>query len=333
MWSGNITFTSKSTVWVNKTKFGFDSVFMAGDTITLYLDQDTNMGSWNVESMLNTEVVNQLMLFSRSIGSIYTGRWHNQREFRITLQSVSSAEQSLPDVLLISFRNAANLRNWPPQSAPMDESLQQLLCDDFGPSVINVSSMEDMPLKGITKDQIDTLFIFSQSLSSDYRAKWDSARAITIQVVNDRGSAPPSIGGLWLGIRPEGNLRNLPPSHATSNANYPSVKLVGDFGPSNIFITDFFAEDADNLDDEFSSGDSLLVTFSHRTNQGGLPGLMNKQQLDSLLTFTYPIGANYTGQWSSDSTKIYIYIYEATGGVPQLFVSTASVKSSGNLRN
>ena len=275
---------------------------------------------------------------------------------------MSSAEQPLPDVLLISFRNAANVRNWPPQSAPMDESLQQLLRGDFGPSVIKVSSMEgkdptsrdsifdnfdtititfnqdtnkghDMPLNGITKDQIDKLFIFSQSLGSDYRAKWDSARAITIQVVNASGSAPPSIGGLWVGLRPEGNLRNLPASCAPSNANYPSVKLAGDFGPSNIFITDFFAEDPDNLDNEFSSGDSLLVTFSQRTNQGGLPGLMNKQQLDSLLAFTHPIGANYTGQWSSDSTKIYIYIYDATGGAPQLFVSTASVKDSGNLRN
>jgi hypothetical protein len=47
---------------------------MAGDTITLYLDQDTNMGNWNVESMLNTEAVNQLLWFSRSIGSLYTGR-------------------------------------------------------------------------------------------------------------------------------------------------------------------------------------------------------------------------------------------------------------------
>ncbi len=70
----SITFTAKATAWVNKTKFGFDSVFMAGDTITLYLDQDTNMGNWNVESMLNTEAVNQLLWFSRSIGLLYTGR-------------------------------------------------------------------------------------------------------------------------------------------------------------------------------------------------------------------------------------------------------------------
>jgi len=152
-------------------------------------------------------------------------------------------------------------------------------------------------------------------------------------VVDSLGSSPPSIGSLWVGIRPGGNLRNSPAACAPANASFPDVVLEGDFGPSNVFITDFFAEDPDNLDNEISSGDSLLITFSRRTSKGGLPDILNKKQLDSLLSFTHPIGLNYTGAWLNNGTVIYIHIHNATGGNPKIGVSSVSVRALGDIRN
>jgi len=151
--------------------------------------------------------------------------------------------------------------------------------------------------------------------------------------VDSEGSAPPSIGSLWVGIRPEGNLRNAPGSCAPANASFPGIILEGDFGPSNVFITDFFAEDPDNLDNELSSGDSLLITFSRRTSKGGLPDRISKEQVDSVFSFADPIGLNYTGTWLNNGSAMYIYIYNATGGNPRIGVSYVSVKASGDIRN
>jgi hypothetical protein len=246
----------------------------------------------------------------------------------------------------------------------MDDTSAARLRGDFGPSVIHVESVvgndptdrdsiyadqdtititfnrdtnrgHDLPMTGIAKKQIDRLFYFSQSLGADYTARWDSARQLTITVVDATAATPPWIGFFWVGLKAEGNLRNLPAACAPANGSYPHVLLQGDFGPSNIFITDFFAEDPDNLDNEFSAGDYFLVTFSQRTNYGGLPreALLYKPQLDRLFTFTHPMGANYTGEWRNNGSAVYIYIWDATGGNPRIDASTVTVKASGNLRN
>ena len=123
----------------------------------------------------------------------------------------------------------------------------------------------NLPLTGITRSQLDNLLEFSQKLGTDYTAAWDSVRELTIKIVDSTLSAPPSIGALWVSIRPEGNLRNVPAACAPAHEAFPSIILDGDFGPSNVFISDFFAEDPDNLDNDFSAGDSLLVTFSQVT--------------------------------------------------------------------
>ena len=108
----NISIVATATPWVNKTRLGYDSVYMPKDTITLDLDQDTNMGNWDTEAVLTPNAVNKLLWFSRSIGSQYQGRWHSRRKFVITLISVQGADEPLPDVLQVAFRNASDVRNW-----------------------------------------------------------------------------------------------------------------------------------------------------------------------------------------------------------------------------
>jgi hypothetical protein len=360
----SISFTASAEPWVNKTRLGLDSVYMAGDTITLELDDDTNMGGFSTDSVLDTTGVNSFLSFSRSIGASYTGQWLSRRIFKITVRSVSGAQQPLPDFLVISFKTSADVRNFPPQSAPMGASQVARLLGDFGPSVVSVVKLvandptdrdsiyanqdtititfnrdtnrgHDLPSSGISKAQIDRLFFFSQSLGTDYTARWDSARQLTITVVDDTDAFPPWIGFFWVGVNPEGNLRNSPAACAPANASFPHILLEGDFGPSNIFIIDFFAEDPDNLDNEFSAGDYFLVTFSAKTNYGGLPpeAPLDKERLDRLFTFKHPMGANYTGEWRNNGSAVYIYTWDATGGSPLIDVSTVTVKASGNVRN
>ncbi len=108
----NFSIVATATAWVNKTRLGYDSIYMPKDTITVSLDGDTNMGNWDTSSVLTTESVNALLWFSGSIGSQYRGRWLSRREFVITLFNVELAAQPLPDVLQIAFRNASEVRNW-----------------------------------------------------------------------------------------------------------------------------------------------------------------------------------------------------------------------------
>ena len=360
----SFSITASAEAWVNKTKLGLDSVFMAGDTIRVALDEDTNMGNFELGARLNTALVDRLLLFSRSIGSEYFGQWLSRREFEITMQDVDGAQQPLPDFLTVAFREEADVRNWPPQSAPVTPATSAVLRGDFGPAVIEVVSVvgndptdrdsiyddkdtitinfnrdtnrgHDLPLTDITRLQIDNLLLFSHPLGADYTGRWDSASALTITIVDASGSAPPSIGSLWVGIKKSGNLRNAPAACAPADASFPNVLLEGDFGPSNIFIVDFLAEDPDNLDNEFSPGDTVLVRFSQETSRGGLPEGkdITKEQLDQIFSFEQPLGAAYTGQWRDNSSAIMIYISDNTGGYPVLDSTTVTVLASGNLRN
>lgn len=187
----DVTFTFAASPLVGKTG---DSIFAAGDTLTLNFNQDTNMNGYITASLLGKTAIDEMLLLSRSIGTDYTGQWSSRSQFVITIANPTTAVQPLPDFLQVSFSSTSNLRNNPPQCAPLQPDQASVLRGNFGPAVIEVVSVTGsdptnsapsfndgdvvtitfdqatnqglLPSTGVTKQQIDTLLSFSHSLGA-----------------------------------------------------------------------------------------------------------------------------------------------------------------------
>ena len=62
------------------------------------------------------------------------------------------------------------------------------------------------------------------------------------------------------------------------------------------------ADDPIGAYDFYSPGDTLTIVFSEATNMAGLPATsIPKSQIDALLRFSEPIGADYVGNWRCGS--------------------------------
>lgn len=136
---------------------------------------------------------------------------------------------------------------------------------------------------------------------------WCSNNVLEITAVSTAGAGQIVLGDFYLTVNASGNIRNFPPTSSPLNAFSPP--LSGDFGPSPITIVSFVVQDPSDLNNIYSVGDQITITFSQSTNQAGLPSALNKQQIDSLLSFSQPLarlalGALYVGNWSSPSQLV-----------------------------
>eukprot|EP00960_Hanusia_phi_P054074 762534-Hanusia_phi.AAC.3 len=68
--------------------------------------------------------------------------WTSRKTFVITINSVTGAQYPLPDFLKLGFTNFSDVRNYPPQCAPLTASTTVTLRGDFGPSTITVVSVQ-----------------------------------------------------------------------------------------------------------------------------------------------------------------------------------------------
>jgi hypothetical protein len=92
-----------------------------------------------------------------------------------------------------------------------------------------------------------------------------------------------------------GELRNRASTSASRSG--VGVELTGDFGTSQPTLSAFEVRGASVA---YGTGDVFVVRFDRDTDRGGVRG--GKQYVDSLFEFTQPIGADYSGEWSDEST-------------------------------
>jgi hypothetical protein len=61
------------------------------------------------------------------------------------------------------------------------------------------------------------------------------------------------------------------------------------------------ANDPDNLDYVYSTGDTVSLYFSRPTDRGGGPKSGDKAFVDGLVSFSQPLAYDYSGEWTSGS--------------------------------
>ena len=99
---------------------------------------------------------------------------------------------------------------------------------------------------------------------------------------------------------------------------------VGNCGIQNIdapIIISLVADDPDDLDNVYSAGDTITITFDSDTNEPGGTGTQTKTAVNDLYIFTESLGETYTGQWNTTDTFV-ITITNATGVSPPIMGST-----------
>ena len=141
---------------------------------------------------------------------------------------------------------------------------------------------------------------------------------------------------------------------------YVAPRLRGDFGrTTGPRIVGFSADDPDNGDGAFGDGDKLTITFDQRTNRGrthtnferksasvvsggevqtvaypiGVSELSGRSLVDALFAFSHGLGADYSGEWTDDSTFV-VTVVDATGAdakeiVIGAFVNVTALPSGG----
>ncbi len=92
-------------------------------------------------------------------------------------------------------------------------------------------------------------------------------------------------------------------------------------------IISLVANDPDDLDDVFSNGDTITITFDSNTNTPGGTGMQAKTAVNQLFTFTESISRAYNGQWTAPDTFT-ITIRNAINAGPPI-IGTTTVTPAG----
>ncbi|HJT10154.1 MAG TPA: NHL repeat-containing protein [Candidatus Nitrosotalea sp.] len=181
------------------------------------------------------------------------------------------------------------------------------------------------------KSGVDNIFTISKSLGANYTGQWINPTTFRITAVDTAGNGnPDTTGSTTISVNSGAKLRN---AAGTSVVSTSSVTLSGNFGkPATPTITNFISDNPSNNSTTYANSNSFTIRFSGSTNQPGGSGVQTKASVDSIFTFSQSLGTDYTGKWANPSTFI-ITINDATGGTPQIGVTTATVKASANLKD
>ena len=333
----------------------------AGDKILLNFSLPTDQaenGPFSHGLYANKTYVDRLFSFSQKLGIDYEGLWLSRSEFLITILQEDPVNYPFVGTLRASVSSDADMREFPPNSAPIAIT-SSVLSGDFGPNSIEITSIVAVdPLQAsptyapgdmiriffsqdtnranlgsdvIDKETLDTVFTFSVSLGNDYEARWTTRKLLEITVKDVSGAGPPLPGLFTLALLPGAGLRNFPVTSASAGMSAPA--LTGNFGPSPIRIVSMVAADSLDLDNVYGVGDTLTITFNQDTNKAGLPDVLTKTDIDFLLEFTESLGADYTGDWMSPSV-LRITAVDVTGaGPPGIGLTRATTRAEAKLRN
>lgn len=337
------------------------SAVTGGDQIVVMFSEETDQavnGPFDQGAYGNKARVDKLFTFSQKLGFNYEGTWHSRSQFIITIIKEDPAEYPTIGTLTASVLFGANLRNFPPNSAPVTAT-SSVLIGAFGPNSITISQLEaldptqstatyaagdririhfsedtnraGMGIDVISKAQLDAFLKFSSPIGNLYEGRWVTRRLLEITINDATGSGPPLPDFFTLELLASAGLRNFPVTSAPAKLLSPI--LSGNFGPSPIRILSMVASDSLDLDNVYGVGDTLTITFSEDTDKAGLPNSVTKSQIDYLLSFSETLGANYTGKWTS-SRVLVITARDVTGaGPPSIGGTRATVKAQAKLRN
>jgi hypothetical protein len=183
----------------------------------------------------------------------------------------------------------------------------------------------------ISKASIDSIFKFSTSIGRLYEGRWVTRQLFEITIIDATGATPPLPDIFTLKLLASADLRNFP--RTSSSAELFSPILSGDFGPSPIRILSIVAADSLDLDDVFGVGDTLTITFSEATNKAQLPDVLTKEHIDLVLSFSQSLGADYTGEWKTNSVLVITARDVTRAGPPTIGGTRATVRAQAKLRN
>ena len=306
----------------------------------------------------NKTVVDKLFTFTQKLGLNYEGTWLSRTEFLITILDADQSNYPTIGSLTASVKFDAQLRNYPPNSAPVTAT-SSVLGGDFGPSAITIVSIEaidptqstatyaagdririhfneDTNRAGmgtgiLSKEALDSILTFSTPLGSAYEGRWVTRKLLEITMADVRGAGPPLPEIFTLELLASAGLRNFPVTSAA--AGMLSPVLDGNFGPSPIRILSMVAADSLDLDNVYGVGDTLTITFSQDTNKAQLPDQLTKADIDLLLAFSQSLGTDYTGSWISNRVLVITARNVVGAGPPGIGSTRATVRAEAKLRN
>ena len=184
---------------------------------------------------------------------------------------------------------------------------------------------------------VDALFAFTQPLAYDYSGEWggsglldeDSVFKITILQATCPGCTPmPSIAT----VKPKDTAFIRTRAASSPRAYAPSPPLTGDYGKTfGPRIISFVADDFDNGDDVYGSGDTLTVVFDLATDRGGTDIKATSVDVTEMLSFSHSLGEDVLSQWRDDSTLVITII--SGQGADDVLVGKTAVRPQRQVRN
>jgi len=284
-----------------------DPKFSRGDVLTIKFSPATNQPGAS-KKLLEKGDIDRMFSFSQSIGSNYTGRWVNPSTFMLSIEEVKGNENPQIRVTTVTVKRDANLTNAAGTSLP-STSTSPPLTGSFGalpgPDIdaivadgshasrtensTDVTSGDTITVRfvestnkpfefnenNLTKDNLDDLFLFSQSLGDNYTGRWINPSTLLI-TITDALDSEAAIGKLNVTVKEEANLTNAAGTSLPSTSTSPP--LTGSFGPFSVNIPTKFGGTAITtlpsgikigITTLFSSG---IITIS-KTDIGNLTGL------------------------------------------------------------
>ena len=172
---------------------------------------------------------------------------------------------------------------------------------------------------------VDTTLAFSEPLGADYSGAWLDTSTFVVTILDPTGGGTgPRVGGssgavVGALVTVAGRLQNAPRTSEFSSASYRLS--VGNFGANETVPTllRFFIRDRDNANASYDALDEMVIQFDRAV----LPGRCLQQALsvnnlpicaqrrsggreyvDSLISVSAPLGAQYSGAWSDGSTFV-----------------------------
>ena len=314
-------------------------LYEEGCTILVGFDKYTNRGNFSTNGVPKTDI-DLMFRFSKSLGSDYTGDWINCtlypgkslpgcQSFVITITNATGAGPPTFLGLQVVLLKTGNVRNYP-SAASAANGTGPMIRGHFGPSSVyverlvaadpetrhsrfgigdTISLIFNLPTNRANmdvdrvydKERVDRLVRFSSELAPNYTGTWTDRSMLVINITQvDSMMLLPYIGTFKLELLKSGDLRNFPVTSDQSDS--VSAPLSGGFGLSTLYIMSAIGSDPEPMDNKYSDGDKITVTFSRATNKAGLPNTnITKEQLNNLFHFGMPLGDDYRGSWISDS--------------------------------
>eukprot|EP00163_Fabomonas_tropica_P028388 TRINITY_DN575_c1_g1_i2.p1 TRINITY_DN575_c1_g1~~TRINITY_DN575_c1_g1_i2.p1 ORF type:complete len:1161 (-),score=219.44 TRINITY_DN575_c1_g1_i2:122-3253(-) len=323
-----------------------DGFYSVGDTVDIVFYN--SMITYNITSKAE---IDEYWILSPNLGADYTGEWVFDDLYRVTILDITGHQinDSTCNVTLevnkviydldgteydIGLKSDDTSGDWGVLVGPEilsavadDPDNFDLVFSNGDTITIQWSNLTNTP-DVATKADIDTLLTFSGSLGVNYTGVWNSFTELVITIVDASGAGTTTIPGLTVTVNATGKMTNL---RGDSEFSIGTYDLTGDWGNSDPpAIISIVANDPDDGDTVYSTGDTILITFDTATNK---PTIATKADVDNEFTFnTGSLGNDYTAAWNALGDEATITIVDSTGHSSPA-IGSLTITCSGAIRN